>query len=214
MLHTLYRYFFHRKIKKQFPTLNFGSHTIIDKKSFAQGFFEFGQEVQLMDYCVLSGKIAIGDFTYLNRSVEIMASQEVSVEIGSFCSIGRNVSLFASNDHDMTRITTYPLHRLYDGVSVELGGNIIIGHDVWIGAQSIILPGANIGTGAIIGAGSVVVQDSTIGPYEIWAGNPAKKIKDRFSETRKKELLHSAWWQEESEAIRKIEQSLFHTPKE
>lgn len=67
-----------------------------------------------------------------------------------------------------------------------------IGNDVWIGSRAIILGGTNIADGAVIGSGSVVTKD--IGPYEIWAGNPAKFIRKRFDDQTIEKLLESKWW--------------------
>lgn len=69
-----------------------------------------------------------------------------------------------------------------------------IGHDVWIGANAIILPGVSrIGNGAVIGAGSVVTKD--VGPYEIVAGNPARAIRMRFDERQIAALESSRRWE-------------------
>lgn len=68
-----------------------------------------------------------------------------------------------------------------------------IGNDVWIGTHSLIRGGVTIGDGAIVGMGSVVTKN--IGPYEIWAGNPAKLIRKRFSDDVIQELLMRKWWE-------------------
>ena len=71
-------------------------------------------------------------------------------------------------------------------------GDIIIGHDVWIGGRTTILSGVKIGTGAVIAAGSVVVND--VEAYSISGGNPNKEIRKRFNEDIIKKLLNSEWW--------------------
>ena len=71
-------------------------------------------------------------------------------------------------------------------------GDIVIGHDVWIGGRATILSGVKIGTGAVIAAGSVVVND--VEPYTISGGNPNKNIKKRFNDEIIKKLLESEWW--------------------
>lgn len=68
-----------------------------------------------------------------------------------------------------------------------------IGHDVWIGEGSYIKAGIKIGDGAVVGMGSVVTKD--IGNYEIWAGNPAHKIRDRFDPETKEVLQKYRWWE-------------------
>lgn len=81
---------------------------------------------------------------------------------------------------------------------------------MWIGAGVTVLSGITIGVGAVVGAGSVVTHD--IPPYEIWAGNPAKKIRNRFDEETSKELLQTTWWEWSDEKIGKYSH-LFDNPQ-
>ncbi|AGG08140.1 acetyltransferase-like protein [Dehalococcoides mccartyi BTF08] len=78
-------------------------------------------------------------------------------------------------------------------------GDTVIGNDVWIGYDSLIMPGVNIGDGAIVAARSVVVND--VAPYTIVGGNPAKSIKARFPEETIKMLLDVKWWDWDIEKI-------------
>ena len=71
-------------------------------------------------------------------------------------------------------------------------GDIVIGNDVWLGRECVILPGAKIGDGAIVAACSVVAGD--IPPYTVFGGNPAKFIKQRFDEELTDLLLQFRWW--------------------
>ena len=71
-------------------------------------------------------------------------------------------------------------------------GDIIIGNDVWIGFEAVILAGVTIGDGAIIGARAVVTKD--VPPYTIVGGTPAKPIKKRFDEDTISDLLCIKWW--------------------
>lgn len=68
----------------------------------------------------------------------------------------------------------------------------MVGNDVWLGYRSVILAGVTIGDGAIVGAYSVVTKD--VPPYTIVAGNPAKEIRRRFSDTEIERLLQLRWW--------------------
>ena len=68
----------------------------------------------------------------------------------------------------------------------------MIGNDVWIGRECVIMPGVRIGDGAIVAACSVVAKD--IPPYTVFGGNPAKFIKERFDEELTGLLLHFRWW--------------------
>ena len=102
-------------------------------------------------------------------------------------------------NHQMSAVSTFPFYTL-DGWDMEtpsaadmpFKGNTVIGNDVWIGQNAVILPGVNIGDGAIIGANSVV--GSNIAPYTIVAGNPAKVIRKRFDEELIDLLLRFKWW--------------------
>ena len=78
-------------------------------------------------------------------------------------------------------------------------GDIIIGNDVWIGFEAVILAGVTIGDGAIIGARAVVTKD--VPPYTIVGGIPAKPIKKRFDEDVISDLLRVKWWDWSNEKI-------------
>lgn len=68
-----------------------------------------------------------------------------------------------------------------------------IENDVWIGANAIVKAGVRVSTGAIVGTGAVLTKD--VGAYEIWAGNPAKRIGFRFDEETRARLLRTRWWE-------------------
>lgn len=115
-----------------------------------------------------AGRLAAGPFLFLgaNTRVDIHAS----ITIGCQVSIGANCYITSGN-HAFSR-RDIPIQC--QGFSSR---EVVIGDDVWIGCNAVVLPGVTIGTGAIIGAGSVVTRD--VPPYEVWAGVPARKIKDR-----------------------------------
>ena len=81
-------------------------------------------------------------------------------------------------------------------------GDTIIGSDVWIGRESIVMPGVKIGDGAIIAAYSVVVKD--VPAYTVYGGNPARFIKERFDAELKDLLLRYQWWNLEPETLVEI----------
>jgi chloramphenicol O-acetyltransferase type B len=122
--------------------------------------------------------------------------------IGKYCSIASGASFLMSGNcgHRYDWIATYPL----DGMETTKSnnkkapagylkkGDTIIGNDVWIGTEAMIMPGVNIGDGAVIAARAVVTKD--VAPYEIVGGNPAKFIKQRFSDTEITALLEIKWW--------------------
>jgi len=122
-----------------------------------------------------------------------------SLEIGRYCSFGSGVSIILSN-HNLSLTSTYPFRALFglwpgaeNGVPDHVSnGKVIIGHDVWVGSNSCILPGIKIGNGAVIGANSVVTRD--VGDFEVVGGNPAQLIKRRFSEKTSQEITDTGWW--------------------
>ncbi len=120
--------------------------------------------------------------------------------VGSFCSIGTGVSfIMAGNQgHRMEWVSTFPFFYVDEkcmekGVDGYLGsGNTEIGHDVWIGAEAMVMPGIKVGNGAMIAARSVVTKD--VEPYTIVAGNSAKPIRKRFTDKQIEQLLEMSWW--------------------
>jgi maltose O-acetyltransferase len=117
--------------------------------------------------------IFIGADVYIGPHVLMLADVGAEIHIGNKIMFGPQVKLIA-NDHRFDD----PVRSIKDsGYSEEAG--IWIGNDVWIGTGAIILKNVHIGDGSVVGAGSVVTKD--VGGSEIWAGNPARKIKDRFA---------------------------------
>lgn len=86
-----------------------------------------------------------------------------------------------------------------DPSEMPFKGDTVIGNDVWIGQNAVILPGVHIGDGAIIGACSVVGSD--VDPYTVAAGNPAKPFRKRFDEELTGLLLSFRWWDHSIEEI-------------
>ena len=141
----------------------------------------------------------------------------LNCDIGSFVSIADNCRLGGAM-HPIERVSSSPVFHKgknilnknfakFDDISDK---KIVISSDVWIGAGVTVLSGVTIGVGAVVGTGSVVTHD--IPPYEIWAGNPAKKIRNRFDEETRKELLQTAWWEWSDEKIEKYSH-LFDNPQ-
>ncbi|WP_114952019.1 type B chloramphenicol O-acetyltransferase [Sphingosinicella terrae] len=121
--------------------------------------------------------------------------------IGSFCSIGSGASfMMAGNQgHRHDWISTFPFFFYPDAPEFSGAANgyapaadTVIGHDVWIGSEAIVMPGIRIGHGAVIGTRAVVTRD--VEPYAVVAGNPARAIRKRFDEKRIAMLLEIEWW--------------------
>lgn len=118
--------------------------------------------------------VFIGADVYIGPSVLMIADEGAEIHIGDKVMFGPKVSLIAS-DHRYDD----PERSIKDSGYGALE-TIRIGNGAWIGCGAIILKGVTIGDGAIIGAGSVVTKD--VAPEEIWAGNPARRIKGRFQD--------------------------------
>lgn len=121
--------------------------------------------------------------------------------IGSFCSIGSGAAfIMAGNQgHRSDWISTFPFFWMpempaFAGAAngFQPAGDTVIGNDVWIGTEAIIMPGVRIGDGAVIGARAVVTND--VAPYAIVGGNPAKVIRKRFGDPDIARLLKLRWW--------------------
>tara|TARA_B110001469_G_scaffold124802_1_gene139104 strand:+ start:1367 stop:2089 length:723 start_codon:yes stop_codon:yes gene_type:complete len=153
-----------------------------------------GEHCKIYDTTLLRN-VEVGRYTTLWGPGILLDGGLDGIKIGSFCSIGRGVLFYGAN-HSLDRVSTYffeqnVFHSEATSCLVSKGP-IIVGNDVWIGANSIILPGVQIGDGSVIAAGSVVVKD--VPNYSIVGGNPAKVLKYRFSEERRAELSELAWW--------------------
>jgi chloramphenicol O-acetyltransferase type B len=121
-----------------------------------------------------------------------------TLTIGAFCSIAANVEIFLGGHHHLHWLTTYPFPTMLakEPPVPQYGfsrGDVVIGSDVWLCSNCMILSGVTIGHGAVVAAGAVVTQN--VAPYSVVAGNPAKHIKWRFDETERNTLLDIAWWE-------------------
>jgi virginiamycin A acetyltransferase len=122
--------------------------------------------------------------------------------IGPFCAIAARTQFIMNGaNHALGGISTFPFaifsHGWDKGVEIEeflkgKRGDTVVGADVWIGTEAMILPGVTIGAGAIVASRAVVSRD--VPPYAIVAGNPAQVVRMRFSEDDAARLLRIAWW--------------------
>lgn len=166
------------------------------------------QTVYLKNVITESG-IEIGDYTMYNDFVNDPRDFEKNnvlyhypingdkLKVGKFCSIACGAKfLFTSANHKMHSISTYPFPIFFEEWGLDVTnitsawdnkGDIVIGNDVWIGYEAIVLSGVTIGDGAIIGTRAVVTKD--VPPYTIVGGIPAKPIRKRFSDEVISKLL-------------------------
>jgi len=121
--------------------------------------------------------------------------------IGRFCAIARGVKFIMNGaNHKLSGISTYPFQIFANGWEAFAPsddefphkGDTVIGNDVWIGYEALIMPGVHIGNGAIVSARAVVTND--VPAYNIVGGNPARVIRQRFSNAQIETLEHIAWW--------------------
>ena len=163
--------------------------------------------------------IIIGDYTYYddadhpedfeNKNVlyhyEFIGDKLI---IGKFCAIATGVKFIMNGaNHKINAFTTYPFGIFGKGWEAGIPkagelpykGDTIIGNDVWIGYDAMIMPGINVGDGAIIAAKSVVTKD--VPPYTIIGGNPAVEIRQRFDQNVVNLFQKLQWWNWDIEKI-------------
>lgn len=155
----------------------------------------------------------VGDFTYIADSEfesHVTHHYEWNGDkliIGKFCQIAAGVEFVMNGaNHQMNAVSTFPFYTLEGWTmnppvpdDLPLKGDTVIGNDVWIGQNAVILPGVHIGDGAIIGANSVVGSD--VEPYTIVVGNPARVLRKRFDEELIDLMLRLKWWDKSIEEI-------------
>lgn len=170
---------------------------------------------------ITDSSITVGDYTMYNDFVNdptdfeknnVLYHYPINCDkllIGKFCSIACGAKfLFNSANYTMASLSTYPFPLFFH--EWELGktnvtkawdnkGDIIVGNDVWIGYEAVVLAGVTIGDGAIIGTRGVVTKD--VAPYTVVGGVPAKPIRKRFNDETISKLLKLKWWDWSEEKI-------------
>lgn len=166
--------------------------------------------------------ITVGDYTMYNDFVNDPTQFEKNnvlyhypvngdrLIIGKFCSIACGAKfIFTSANHTLKSLSTYPFPIFFEDWGLDKKdvaaawdnkGDTVIGNDVWIGFEAVILAGVHIGDGAIIGARAVVTKD--VPPYTVVGGVPAREIKKRYDEATVSKLVQMKWWDWPYEKIR------------
>lgn len=167
------------------PHAHIGRHAIVRK----------GSQVE--------GDVVLGDYSYISGPRSFVEA----AHIGKFCSIARQV-IIGPGDHNLKAVTTHPFP-----IAPAFGGfvpsarpqtqkePVVIGNDVWIGVNAVILRGVTIGDGAVVAANAVVTRD--VPPYAIVGGSPARHIKDRFVSEVSEALQRIRWWDWSEEELRR-----------
>ena len=164
------------------------------------------ESVTYIKPAIKNKNIIVGEFSYYaGQDFERQVTHHYDfigdrLIIGKFCQIGLGVEFMMNGaNHAMDGVSTFPFY-IFKGFSQDapsldklpIKGDTVVGNDVWIGQNSLILPGAKIGDGVIIGASSIVGGE--IPPYSIVAGNPARLIRKRFDDEMINLLLELKWW--------------------
>lgn len=178
-----------------------------------RNFFESPFKGRLLSEQVTNPNIQVGRFSYysgyyhghgFDDCARYLLPDRDDVDkliIGSFCSIGSGAAfIMAGNQgHRADWASSYPFFYMQQGPAFAAAqdafvpaGDTVIGHDVWIGSEAMVLPGVSIGHGAVIGSRAVVTRD--VEPYAIVAGNPAREIRKRFPPDQVAMLLEMQWW--------------------
>lgn len=181
-----------------------------------------GQTVYLKD--VITGpNIEVGEYTIYNDFVRDPRDFEKNnvlyhypvngdrLVIGRFCSIACGAKfMFTSGNHSMQSLANYTFPVFFDewGLDAkdicdawENKGDTVIGNDVWIGYEAVIMPGVKIGDGAVIGTRAVVTKD--VPPYTIVGGVPAKPIRRRFDDATVEKLEALRWWDWDKDRLKR-----------
>lgn len=186
------------------------------------------KQIVYLKNVIKNPKIIVGDYTIYNDFVNdpqdfeknnVLYQYPVNGDkliIGKFCSIACGAKfLFTSGNHSLKSLSNYTFPIFFDEWDLDSKnitsawdnkGDTVIGNDVWIGYDAIIMPGVKIGDGAIIGTRAVVTKD--IPPYTIVGGVPAKPIRKRFDDKTIEKLLSIKWWNWDKEKIKQNIQSI------
>jgi len=170
------------------------------------------QRVVFLKSVLQGDNISVGDYSYYDDPKNPEDFQENNVlyhydfvgdklDIGKFCALGTGTTFIMNGaNHRLDGPSTFPFPIFGENWSDHMDlisnlpnkGNTVVGHDVWFGYQSLVMPGVTIGHGAVIASRAVVTED--VPAFSIVGGNPAKVVKKRFNNETIERLLAVAWW--------------------
>jgi acetyltransferase-like isoleucine patch superfamily enzyme len=154
--------------------------------------------------------VVVGRHSYgYDRHTFPIFTEGAQIVVGAFCSFSPGVRVIGGGEHVTTRASTFPLNTfLFDPAkrtfrdAVDTGPTII-GNDVWIGIDATILSGVTVGHGAVVGARAVVA--TSVPPYAVVVGNPARIVRYRFASEIRERLLSLGWWEWDDRRIKDLE---------
>lgn len=180
---------------------------------------EYGTTVFLKNI-VKAENIIVGDYTYYDDSHDPMGWERNNVLfnypffgekliIGRYCCLAEGSTfIMGAANHRLSSVTTYPFNVM-GGLWRDLStphieelphkGDTVVGNDVWLGLDAVVMPGVRLGDGCIVAAKSVVTK--SFEPYSIIGGNPARLIRKRFDDGLIALLLRFAWWDRSPEEV-------------
>jgi acetyltransferase-like isoleucine patch superfamily enzyme len=155
---------------------------------------------------IASGRATVGAHTGCGFKLYVGRGERAHLRIGAYSSIATDSVFTLGGNHRPDWVSTFPFRVLWDMPGAWTDGHprpeddIVVGSDVWIGSEALILPGVKIGDGAVVGARAVVTRD--VRPYAIVVGVPAREVRRRFSDEQVQALLDLRWWEWPVERIR------------
>lgn len=185
--------------------------SVVSKSASIHPTLKFSPPIHISPQCQIQSEVSIDKYTFLNWNSVIYPN----VTLGAYCSIGRGVQIglakhpvdWLSSHSFQYSSTWFPGIESYNNIRRNKKyfhhPETVIGSDVWIGNNALILSGIRVGTGAIVGAGAVVTKD--VPPYAIVAGTPARLLKFRFTQAIINRLLATKWWLKRPEELGEVD---------
>jgi len=158
-----------------------GDNVFISDKCSIYGNIKMGNNVRIDDFCILSGEIILGSNIHIGAYCGLYG--KMGIIMGDYTGLSPRCTILSASDDFSGNYLISPMNPIK--TTNVTGGVVILRKFSQIGVGTIIMPDLTIGEGSAIGAMSFV--QNSVDPWEIWAGNPLKFIKDRSNKL--KELI-------------------------